>query len=189
MSLERLVEEVRRRSESDLDAERKRFSEEARRLLDQRTKALATIAEESERSTALEATRIRAAENARAKVEGRKLVFEARQRAVERSLDDARRRLGEFADSDDYDALLKRLYDYAVARLGKPVRISGRSADAVRLKSLAGKGFDASPIPTAGGLIAESSDGSRRLDLSFEELLRRREDDLLELARGAGTGG
>jgi vacuolar-type H+-ATPase subunit E/Vma4 len=189
MSLERLVEEVRRRSESELEAERASFAEEARKILAKRDDELKGIAQEAERSLALETARIQTTETARAKVEGRKLVFEARQRAAERSLQDARRRLGDFTGSPEYAALLKRLYRYALQRLGKPVRVFGRPEDAAVLKTLAGKGYSAGPVAIAGGVIAESSDGSRRLDLSFGELLRRREDDLLDLARTAGAKG
>lgn len=189
MSLERLVEEVRRRSESELAAERARFAEEAKKILAQRDAELAAIARESERSTALETARIRTSETARAKVEGRKVVFEARQRAAERSLDEARARLAEFADSSEYAALMKRLYGYAVERLGKPLRLAGRSEDLSILRALAGKGVSTDPLPISGGIVAETSDSTRRLDLSFEELLRRREDALLELARSAGAKG
>jgi vacuolar-type H+-ATPase subunit E/Vma4 len=189
MSLERLVEEVRRRSESELESERARFAEEARQILSKRESDLRALSEEAARLTELETARIRTTETARAKVEGRKLVFESRQRAAERSLEDARRRLGEYTDSEEYPSLLKRLFEYAVDRLGKPVRVSGRAEDAAVLKGIAGKGFSSEPVPTSGGIIAESGDGSRRLDLSFEELMRRREDDLLELARTAGAKG
>ncbi|HEV2428579.1 MAG TPA: hypothetical protein VGV64_01875 [Thermoplasmata archaeon] len=189
MSLERLVEEVRRRSESELEAARAGFTEEARRLLEKREAELKAIDREAERLTALESARIRSQETARAKVTARKLVFEARQRAAVRSLEDARRRLADFTESEAYETLLERLYDYALDRLGKPLKVSGRAEDAARLRSIAGRGFLAEPVAIDGGLVAESSDGSRRLDLSFGELLRRREDRLLDLARGAGARG
>ncbi|HEV2231467.1 MAG TPA: hypothetical protein VGS18_04715, partial [Thermoplasmata archaeon] len=112
MSLERLVEEVRRRSESELEAARAGFTEEARRLLEKREAELKAIDREAERLTALESARIRSQETARAKVTARKLVFEARQRAAVRSLEDARRRLADFTESEAYETLLERLYDY-----------------------------------------------------------------------------
>lgn len=189
MSLERLVEEVRRRSESDLEAERSRFAESARQILAQREAAVRAVAQESDRAIAQETARLRAAETARAKGEARKLLFEARQRSAQRSLDDARRRLTEHTSEEEYAALLKRLYDFALGRLGKPIRVAGRAEDAAVLRSIAGRGFASDPVPITGGLIAESGDGDRRLDLSFEELLRRREDDLLALARSTGKDG
>ena len=183
MSLERLVDEVRHRAEAELEAERARIAEEERTILREGDAARRAIADEAARATEAEAAKLLTGEVARAKVEARKLLFEARQRALERSLADARRRLGELAGTDEYAALVKRLFAYAVERLGKPVRVSGRSEDAALLKSVAGRSAVAVPVPIAGGIIVESGDGSRRLDLSFDELLRRREDELLDLAR------
>lgn len=190
MSLDRLVEEVRRLAAQEVEGERARFEETTRHLLEERAAALKAIQETSQTSTAQEAARIRSAGIARARVESRQLVFEARQRAAERTVADARRRLGEFAGSPEYPALLKELYGHAVGLLGKPLKLSGRAEDASLLKGLAGKG--AAPpeeIPVLGGLVAATPDGRRRLDLSFDELLRRREDGVLALARGAGAPG
>ena len=35
-----------------------------------------------------------------------------------------------------------------------------------------------SPINTLGGILSENKEGKRQLDLTFEELLRTREDDI-----------
>jgi len=183
MTLERLVEEVRRRSEEELGRERARFETAADRLRAERERLLEEIAGASERAIASEVARVHAESLARAKAEGRRLVFEARQRATGRVLSDVRARLADLAASDDYPRLLKRMHAHAVSRLGKSVRISGRAADAPLLRSIAGRNASADPLPILGGLIAATPDGSRRLDLSFDELLRRREDRVLELAR------
>jgi vacuolar-type H+-ATPase subunit E/Vma4 len=189
MSLDRLVEEVRVRSRSDVEAEKARAGEAVRKIMAERDAELKRIAEEGARSVALETARIRARELAKARVEGRKLVFAARRRAADRAIADARERLQGYTASKEYADLLEQLYEHAVARLGKSVRLIGRAEDAAILKSLQGKGPAPGTAPILGGLIAESADKSRRLDLSFDELLRRREDELLALARPVGTGG
>ncbi len=190
MSLDRLVEEVRRLAAQEVEGERARFEDTTRHLLEDRASALKSIQESAATSTAQEAARIRSSGLARARVESRQLVFEARQRAAERAIADARKRLGEFAGSSEYPALLKELYAHAVGLLGKPLKLSGRSEDVSALRSLAGKGATApEEIPILGGLVAATPDGRRRLDLSFDELLRRREDEVLALARGAGAPG
>jgi len=71
--------------------------------------------------------------------------------------------------------------EVATATLGKQVRISGRAEDAAALAKVAGKAFDPTPQPILGGLVAETTDRSRRLTLSFDELLRLREDEVREL--------
>jgi vacuolar-type H+-ATPase subunit E/Vma4 len=189
MTLERLVEEVRRRSEEDLRKERERVESQAQAIQAARAEALQTVAEASQRALALEISRVRSATLAKAKVEGRRQLFEARQRAAERALAQARDRLKEFTGTPEYGPALKRLFRSATDRLGKQIRVSGRSEDAALLKSIAGRAFSADPVPIDGGLIAETVDGSRRLDYSFGELLRRREAAVLELAGAVGTGG
>ena len=69
----------------------------------------------------------------------------------------------------------------ATDELGKGVRIRGRSEDAALLQKVAGKAFDPAPVPIVGGLIAATANGDRRLNLSFDELLRMREDRVREL--------
>ena len=69
----------------------------------------------------------------------------------------------------------------ATSTLGRQVRVSGRTEDAVVLQKVAGRSFDPEPRPILGGLIAETPDRSRRLNLSFDELLRFREDQIREL--------
>jgi len=61
-------------------------------------------------------------------------------------------------------------------RLGRSTRVSGRADDAALLTRLAGKSFDAAPRPILGGIVAETPDGRRRLDLSFDELMRQHAD-------------
>ena len=56
-----------------------------------------------------------------------------------------------------------------------------RNRQALDATPFAGKGFDDTPAPILGGLIAVTSDGSRRLNLSFDELLRLREDQVRTL--------
>ncbi len=189
MSLDRLVEEVRARSRAEVKAEKARTLEASRQVVAERDAELRRLAEEAASAVAAEAGRIRSAEVAKARGEGRKLVFEARKRTADRAIADARERLEAYTGSKEYADLLERLYEHAVARLGKPVRLLGRPEDAALLKGLQGKGSAPGTAPILGGLIAESADGNRRLDLSFDELLRRREDDLLALARAPGASG
>ena len=73
------------------------------------------------------------------------------------------------------------LMTVATDSLGKQLKISGRAEDAALLAKVAGKCFDPAPLPIVGGLIAETPDGSRRLKLSFDELLRLREDRVREI--------
>jgi|GEM_PF-430277 len=178
MSLERLVDEIRQRAEAEIAQERARLQAESSRIVDERDRQVQAIATESERIAQLEIARERAQRLARAKLEARKRVFESRERRMGKLLDASRSLLADYTESDEYAPLLKRLYGVAVATLGKQVKVRGRAEDASLLRSIAKGAFDDEPVPIVGGLIAETPAGDRRLNLSFDELLRLREDQV-----------
>ncbi len=181
MSLDALVEEIRRRSEGELREIETRRADEERRLGAEREARIAAVRQEQARLGEVEASRLRAQLLAAATVNARKRLYEARERRLRSAVEATRDLLQEYARTDGYTDTLRLLAAEAAERLGKQLRITGRSEDAARLGKIAGRAFDASPAAILGGLIAETSDGSRRLDLSFDELLRLREPRVREL--------
>ena len=181
MSLERLVEEIRQRAEAEIALERDRLTSERSRITGERDQRLEAIRTETTRLTELDIARERAQRLARAKLDARKQVFEARERRMGQLIRASRDLLAEFTESDEYPGVVKRLYAYAVGALGKQVKVRGRADDAALLKSVAKGGFDDEPVPILGGLVAETPDGARRLNLSFDELLRLHEDKVRDL--------
>ncbi len=181
MSLDSLIGEIRARAEAELGA-----ADEARRVATarietERDRAIAEILATGARAAEVEAARERAQRIAAAKLKSRKMLYEARERRLEGALHETRELLAEYTDRPEYPAVLKRMVQVATDELGRSLRISGRAEDAARLQKAAGKAFDPTPRPILGGLIAETADGSRRLNLSFDELLRLREDKVREI--------
>ncbi len=181
MSLESLIEEIRARAEVEL-----RAADEARRVASakieaERDRTVREIAESNARAGDIEAARERAQRLAAAKLKSRKMLYEARERRLEGALRETRALLSEYTDRPEYAGVLKRMVQVATDELGRPIKVSGRVEDSARLQKAAGKSFDPTPQPILGGLIAESADGSRRLNLSFDELLRLREDKVREI--------
>jgi len=109
------------------------------------------------------------------------MLYEAREERLTNALAETRNLLTEFTRSPQYPAVLRRMFAVATDQLGKQVRISGRAEDAGLLSKVAGKNFDPAPQPILGGLLAETTDGNRRLSLSFDELLRLREDRVRDI--------
>jgi V/A-type H+-transporting ATPase subunit E len=181
MSLDRLVEEIRLRAEEELRRESDRQNAEDAAIGADRDRRVAALREEAVRRTGLEIGRERAQKLAGAKLQARKLVYEAKERQMTDSIGRTRSILSTFADSADYPKVVKRMVAYATDRLGKPTKVMGRADDAALLKKVAGANFDPTPQSILGGVIAESADGSRRLNLSFDELLRLREDKVRDL--------
>ena len=181
MSLESLVEEIRRRGEADLAAITAQRDGERAKIVAERDRRVEEVRSESARVTDAEVARERAQRLAAAKLQARKLLYEAREQRLANAVTETRALLQEYTRSTQYPAVLKRMAATATESLGKQVRISGRIEDAYLLAKVAGKGFDPTPQPILGGLVAETPDGSRRLNLSFDELLRLREDRVREL--------
>jgi vacuolar-type H+-ATPase subunit E/Vma4 len=181
MSLESLVEEIRQRAEAELKATIEEQKTEGVRIVTDRDKRIAEIRATFARTTEMEVARERAQRVAAAKLKGRKMLYEAREKRLGEGLRETRALLADYTSSARYPAVLKRMVATANDSLGRQVRISGRAEDATVLAKVAGKAFDPTAQPIVGGLIAETSDGSRRLNLSFDELLRLREDQVREL--------
>jgi len=181
MSLETLVEEIRRQGEADLAAVLANREAETKKLLTAKDGRIAAIRAENERETEAEVAHERAQRIAAAKLQSRKLLYEAREQRLEGAIDETRSLLRDYTRSAQYPAVLKRMMTAATETLGKQVRILGRGEDAALLSKVAGRSFDPTPQSILGGLIAETPDGTRRLNLSFDELLRLREDRVREL--------
>lgn len=181
MSLESLVEEIRQHAEAELHATMEQEKAEGVRILADRDRRVAEIRAASQRATEMEVARERAQRVAAAKLQARKMLYEAREQRLEQGLQETRALLADYTSSADYPAVLKRMVEVANTSLGRQLRISGRAEDAALLAKVAGRTFDPAPQPILGGLIAETTDKSRRLNLSFNELLRLREDEVREL--------
>ena len=66
---------------------------------------------------------------------------------------------------------------YAKAKLGENIIVHCREEDKIILTKLNNVSFGSS-INTIGGIFVEDINGTRELDLTFEELLRTHEDEI-----------
>ncbi len=181
MSLESLVEEIRQHAEAELRAITEAQAKETARIAEERDRRIAELRGASQRAAEMEAARERAQRVAAAKLKARKMMYEARERRIDTGLQETRTLLRDFTSSPKYPATLKRMVEVANGALGPQLLISGRREDRGVLAKVARRAFDPTPQPILGGLIAETPDKSRRLNLSFDELLRLREDEVRAL--------
>ncbi len=181
MSLESLVEEIRRRGEAEFESIASGRAAEESKIDAERGARVAAIREAAQRATAVEVARERAQRVAAAQLASRKLLYGAREARLTAALKETRDVLRDFTDAPEYPATLRAMLRAARSELGDSVRVSGRREDAGALAKLAGRSFDPTARPILGGLVAETPDGRRRLDLSFDELLRLRGDRVRKL--------
>ncbi len=181
MSLESLVDEIRARGEADLKSVADGRSAEEAKIATDRDAKIDRLRADAARAIELEAARLKAQKLAAAKLAARKLLYAAREQRLGRTLEETRSMLASFTDEAEYAGVLKRMFAAASESLGSTLRVTGRAEDAALLKRIAGKSFDPTPRRIVGGLVAETPDGRRRLDFSFDELLRLRGDKVREL--------
>ena len=182
MSLESLVEEIRRRGEADLAGLTASRDAEATKTVADRDRRIEEVRLEGARATDAEVTRERAQRLAAAKLQARKLLYEAREKRLSSAMGETRKILQDYTLSAQYPAALKRMVTVATDTLGKG--IGSRAGARMRPCSPASPGRTTTPTPqpiSVGGLVGETPDGSRRLNLSFDGLLRLREDRVREI--------
>jgi vacuolar-type H+-ATPase subunit E/Vma4 len=176
MSLESLVDEIRTRGEAELRAIEEQRAADLARIASERDANVQALRAGVAQATEAEAARERAQRLAAAHLAARRRLYEAREERLDRGLSETRELLASLADEPRYATVLRRMTAAATTRLGRDVRFSGRPEDAALLARVAGKAFDPTPRSILGGVVAETGDGRRRLDLSFDELLRQRAD-------------
>ncbi len=82
-----------------------------------------------------------------------------------------------YAQKPEYKNLVKKMINYAKSILGNEIIVHCRTKDTLIIKEMnvsAGTTLN----NTLGGILAENKEGTRELDLTFEELLRTKEDDI-----------
>jgi vacuolar-type H+-ATPase subunit E/Vma4 len=178
MSLERLVAEIENRTQQAIAAEQARFEKAQAEILADRARRVAVVRSEVLGRATQEAARERTRRIAGARLEAKTLGYEFQEARTQKLLEAVKAQLVQYTATPDYPKLLKRMYSTATNRLGRDLKIRGRAEDARLLRSVAGAAYDDRPLPITGGFVAETSDGTRRLNLTFDELLRLREDEL-----------
>lgn len=181
MSLDSFIQEIQERTRQEiknLDASlaEKKASNEARR--DSTVSRLqAQYATDAKVRSEKESARI----VEKARLEAKKVLFDAINSNLETSLGSIRQSLAAYTQKPDYKNVLSRMVEYAKTKLGGEVVVHCREADkAVFAKDQRGVSLG-SVIKTIGGVIVEDKKGAREIDMTFEELLRTHEDEIKSL--------
>jgi V/A-type H+/Na+-transporting ATPase subunit E len=167
------VEEKRKKTIEMLEAE---YSAKKAEVTNRANEQRAYISDSSKKEAAALAQRERIRITGAAKLQSKKMMFDATERMLESNMAALKQSLADVAGSKEYPALLSKMLAYASKRLGRGITIRSRPADASVLKKLGAK-VSSSDLDSMGGFRATNSDGTLELDLTFEELLRNRDDE------------
>ncbi len=168
------VEERRRKALEALEAEYSAKQEEVKKRTEEQ---LAYVMESAKREAVAMAQKEVTKTEGASKLQAKKLLFDATEKQLENNISALRDALAELAESSAYPDLLARMARYASKRLGGKIVVTCRKGDEGPLKA-AGAKVASTSLNTMGGFKAESEDGTLELDLTFEEILRSREDEV-----------
>ena len=109
------------------------------------------------------------------KLEAKKILFDAINKNLDSTFDMIKQELGNYTKTSEYKKKLQKMAETAKNTLGDNIVIHCRKEDKSVFRS---KDTIGSSIQILGGLVAENNDGTKELDLTFEELLRTHEDEI-----------
>ncbi len=177
MGVDALLKEVEDRRKKALEALEAEYSAKRDEVKKRTAQQVAFIMESAKRDAVSlaqrEVTRIEGA----AKLQAKKLLFDATEKLLENNIAALKDALAEYARSPEYPQLLGLMAKYASKRLGGKIVVTCRKGDEAALKA-AGAKVASTDLNSIGGFKADSEDGTLELDLTFEEILRSREDEV-----------
>ena len=111
-----------------------------------------------------------------ARLDAKKILFDAINENMDSTFNTIRQELKNYTKKPEYKKTLEMMVNHAKKNLGKNVVIHSNADDSVNIKAM--NVTVGATIDTVGGILAEDNNGTRELDLTFEELLRTHEDDV-----------
>lgn len=173
MTLDTVIQAIREKGRSEADQLLAEARAERERILSEvRAEGAKALAEAEARARATGARR-RVQDLARAELEARKIVLAAQKEALDEAYRRTLERLASMKENPDFLRTLLKANE-AEWRPGGEVYATARDAPLVR--SIVGERF-AGTIEGAGGIVIETADGTRRIDLRYESILRDVWDD------------
>ena len=168
MSLDTFVQTILGRGKEEVDAILAQARSDGERILaDIRTEGEKTLRDSEARAHG-DAERKRVQELARADLEGRKIVLAAQKEALDEVYRRALSRLGTLKENT---RILQALLKANESEWKAGGRVYSSERDAAFVKGLVGKAY-AGAVDCQGGLVIENADGTRRVDLRYESVLR-----------------
>ena len=112
-----------------------------------------------------------------ARLKAKKILFDAINANMDSTFDTITKELKNYTQKPEYKITLQTMLNYAKQKLGQNIIVHCREDDKIILKGMDNIIVESS-IQTIGGILAEDKNGTRELDLTFEELLRTHEDEI-----------
>ena len=175
MSIEKFVAEIQNRKKNDLAELDKKLSDKKSETDTKKNYGVKDLKENYANEAKTKAEREGARIVEAGKLEAKKILFDAINKNLDSTFDGIKKELDGYSKKPEYNQILQKLVDYSKKVLAKELVVRCREEDKSFFKDGVKVG---STIQTLGGFIAENKEGTKEIDLTFEELLRSNEDEI-----------
>lgn len=176
MSIETFISEIESRKKKEIDGLEKDLTEKKSRLQAQMSHTIKEIQEQFSTEAKIKSEREQARIIEASKLQAKKIIFDALNANMQSAFVVIQQEIANYTSTPQYKKSLETMVKHAKTKLGQDIIVHCREEDKSILKEL---GITSSKsIKTLGGIIAENKEGTKELDLTFEELLRTNEDQV-----------
>ena len=176
MSIETFLLEIENRKKREIDSLDKDLAEKKSKLQTELNITVKEIQEKFANEAKVKSEREYARIIEAGKLQAKKIMFDAINANMQSAFAVIQQEIESYTKSPQYKKSLETMVSNAKKKLGQNIIVHCREEDKSILKEL---GVTTSKsIKTLGGIIAENKEGTRELDLTFEELLRTNEDQV-----------
>ena len=175
MSIDQFVNEIQNRKKNDLVNLDKKLNDKKSETDAKKNSAVKELKDNYANQAKTKAEREGARIIEAGKLEAKKILFDAINKNLDSTFDVIKKELAGYSKKPEYKKVLQKLIDYSKKVLAKEIVVHCRNEDKSFFKGGIKVG---STIQTLGGFIAENKEGTKEIDLTFEELLRSNEDEI-----------
>ena len=175
LSIDKFVSEIQNRKKNDLADLDKKLNDKKSETNAKKNSTVKELKENYANDAKSKAEREGARIVEAGKLEAKKILFNAINKNLDSTFNVIRKELDGYSKKPEYKKVLQKLVDYSKKVLAKELVVRCREEDKSFFKDGVQVG---STIQTLGGFIAENKEGTKEIDLTFEELLRSNEDEI-----------
>lgn len=187
MALENIIKEVEERKKREIDRITAEYEAMRQSVESETEKRIKQIKETFEKKKQEEAKSIEKREIDAAKMEAKRILRDKTSELIDLNLEKSMTFLTTIRDYKGYDKIVREMAETSTKALGKGCRIRISPKDARLLGEFKGAEIVEEEVDPVGGLIAESSDGTREMNLTVTALSKEiREAVAVELAQRIG---
>ncbi|MDE1826070.1 MAG: hypothetical protein KGH83_00570 [Thaumarchaeota archaeon] len=176
MSIETFLLEIENRKKREIDSLDKDLAEKKSKLQTELDITVKEIQEKFANEAKVKSEREYARIIEAGKLQAKKIMFDAINANMQSAFDVIKKEVENYTQSPQYKKALETMVNSAKKKLGQNIVVHCRDEDKSVLKDM---GVTVNKtIKTLGGIVVENKEGTKELDLTFEELLRTNEDQI-----------